>query len=132
MDFEDLYFKLERVLDEGEISIPIMPDFNLDNVVEGSFYLAAKPRQKQEFVKRMVQDYIAGQKNNGNDIMLVVLLPHSEKGDYDSPVSVKTERMFYDSFPENLEGAIVYCIARNVFDSLYGKTVTKSGETASC
>lgn len=130
MDFEDLYFTIARIIDDGAISIPIMPNFELDNLVEGSFYLALPSRPKQEFVKGMVQAYLTEQKNKGRDIKLVVLLPDADKGAYDSPLAVKTDRMYYDSFPENIDGVIVYCIERNVFDSLYGKIVTKAKEAA--
>lgn len=47
MDFEDLYFNLEKVFGDGSVSIPILPDFHLDNVVEGSFLLALPSRPKQ-------------------------------------------------------------------------------------
>lgn len=75
-----------------------------------------------------------GQRAKGTEIRLVVILPDAETGRYDSPASVKTDRMFYDVFPENIDKAVIYCIERNVFDSIYGKTLVKlpDKEAAQC
>lgn len=133
-DFEDLYFNLEKIFGSGSVSIPIIADFSLDNVVEGSFLLRMESRPKQELVKGLIKHYIFTERAKGNDIMLVVLTSNACTGKYDSPASIKTDRMFYDSFPENIDNAIIYCIERNVFDSLYGKALVKlpDKEAAQC
>ena len=132
MDFENLYFNLETVFGKGSVSMPRMPDFGLDNIVEGYFLLMVSSRPKQEVVKSLVNYYLLCQKAKGRDIKLVVVLPDAETGRYDSPISTKTGRMSYDSFPENIDGAIVCCIERNVFDSIYGQTLTTVKEPAEC
>lgn len=93
-DFEDLYFSLEKVFGEESVSIPIIPEFSLDNVVEGSFLLRLASRPKQEIVNGLINHYLFSQKTKGKDIITIVLLPDAEKGAYGSPVAVKTDRMF--------------------------------------
>ena len=39
MDFQELYFTLDKMLGGNSVTIPIIPEFSLDNVVEGSFLL---------------------------------------------------------------------------------------------
>ncbi|MFH1066245.1 MAG: hypothetical protein V1734_07080 [Nanoarchaeota archaeon] len=130
MDFTDLYGLMAKTFGEDNVTLPLLSEFNLDNVVEGSFLLRLRDRPKQELAKGMIRQYILGEKAKGNDIMLVVLTPDAGTGKYDSPASVKTDRMFYDSFPENIDNAIIYCIEGNVFESIYGKVLTSSMEAA--
>lgn len=129
MDFEDLYFNLEKIFGEGTVSIPIIPEFNLDNIVEGSFVLNLPSRPKQEVVKGLIKHYLFGQKAKGNDIKFIVLLPDADTGRYDSPVATGG-KAYYDEFPENIDRAIIYCIERNVFDSIYGKALTSVRQPA--
>lgn len=129
-EFEDLYFNLEKIFGEGSVSIPIIPGFNLDNIVEGSFLLALPSRPKQEVVKGLIKHYLFGQKAKGNDIKLIALFPDADTGRYDSPAAADAGKVYYDEFPENIDRAIIYCIERNVFDSIYGKALTSVREHA--
>ncbi|MFA5888448.1 MAG: hypothetical protein WC852_07100 [Candidatus Nanoarchaeia archaeon] len=130
MDFQELYFTLEKMLGDNSVTIPIIPEFSLDNVVEGSFLLRLVDRPKQELAKGMIRQYILGEKAKEKDVMLIVLTPDAEKGSYGSPVAVKSKDVFYDEFPENIDLAVIYCIERCVFDSLYGKAFVRARETA--
>jgi len=132
MDFEELYFNLEKVFGESVVSIPILPGFSLDNIVEGSFFLALPSRPKQEIVKGLVKRYLFLQKAKSNDIKLIVLLPDADTRKYGSPVAVNTGSMYYDEFPENIDRAIIYFIERNVFDSIYSKALTNIRKPAVC
>ena len=130
MDFQELYFTLDKMLGGNSVTIPIIPEFSLDNVVEGSFLLRLADRPKQELAKGMIRQYILGEKARGKDVMLIVLTPNAENGSYGSPVAVKSKDVFYDEFPEDIDLAVIYCIERHVFDSLYGKALISSRETA--
>ena len=130
MDFTDLYGLMAKTFGEDNVTIPLLAEFNLDNVVEGSFLLRLVDRPKQEIVKGMINLYILGEKAKGNDIMLIVLTADEKTRSYGSPVAVKSKDVFYDEFPENIDNVIIYCMERNVFDSLYGKALVMGKGTA--
>ncbi|MDI6738329.1 MAG: hypothetical protein QME12_07505, partial [Nanoarchaeota archaeon] len=100
----------------------------LNNIVEGSFLLNLPDRPRQEIAKGMIHHYRFMQRAKGNDTKLIVLLPDADTGRYDSPVAADAGKVYYDEFPENIDRAIIYCIERNVFDSIYGKALVKAPE----
>lgn len=129
MDFEDLYFALENAFGKESVSIPILPEFNLDNIVEGSFLLRMESKPAQEIAKGMIRQYILGEKAKGKDVMLIVLTSDSETGGYGSPVAFRAEGIYYDGFPESIDLAVIYCMERCVFDSLYRQALTRLPDT---